>query len=528
MTVFSKRVKCNTHDLDLAIRTGMGPMQTFLDETRDHLPFFGNEAAPNCRNDHSPTFSAAHIPGRWLTALLHAEEVTGIPADEAVIGHLRRWAFATLEEGGIGFPACLDLEKMTFVPETDLHNLRETMHALYALVRYRQDEHALALALGMIRTLDKYFDYDACRFDEARYQQDTGARIAYSCCHPDEGLLFPVHFGRYIGPLVKLWKATGEPEALRQAVRLKDACFRHILLEAGAYDVKRFGGHLHSTTAMLSSLAQLGEATGDGASLARIDAFFRNGLRDIALPFGWCKEGFHRRDLVGEINNTSDIMEVCLILGRHGYAGYYAMAEQILRAHFLPAQLLDAAFIPDTDDAEDPGSRRMGSRAIGAFGFPTPYGHEDHPGAWISFNWDIVGGGVNGLCEAWKAVGEAADGVLTLPLHFAADRPAFAATDPYLHGGVQTITVKQDGLRLKVRIPERATLQAVSVPHAVAGEWLYTAPIAAGGTVTVTYDLAEAELVYPFCGREIRFRWHGEEVTAANNDGLRLCWFDTI
>ena len=92
---FKKYVSCNTHDLDLAIREGMRPMQTFFDTTRDNLPFFGNEMVPRCSNSHSSTFSAAHIPGRWLCALLHAEEVSGISADPQAIEHLRKWAFAS-------------------------------------------------------------------------------------------------------------------------------------------------------------------------------------------------------------------------------------------------------------------------------------------------------------------------------------------------------------------------------------------------------------------------------------------------
>ena len=124
---FKKYTVCNTHDLDSAIREGMRPMQTFFDHTKDDLPFFGNAMAPECHNFHSPTYSAAHTPGRWLSALLHAEEVTGIPVDPRAVENLKKWAFATLEKNPIGFPARMDLEKMEFIPSTDLHNLRETM-----------------------------------------------------------------------------------------------------------------------------------------------------------------------------------------------------------------------------------------------------------------------------------------------------------------------------------------------------------------------------------------------------------------
>ena len=525
---FRQYVNCNTRDLDLAIREGMRPMQTFFDTRRGNLPFFGNEMAPNCRNSHHPTFSAAHIPGRWLAALLHAEEVTGITADPEAVENLRKWAFATLEEHPIGFPACMDFDKMEFIDATDLHNLREIMHALFALVKWRQDDHARELALGVIRSLNRYFDFETAKFDEESYTRETGAKAMYSCCAPSEGLLFPVHFGRYMGPLVKFWRASGEPEALEQALRLKDTCFRHILLEDGDYDAVRFGSHTHSTTAMISSLAQLGDATNDTEIFTRIDAFFKNGLRKIALPFGWCIEGNHRNDLVGEINNTSDIMEACLILGRHGYPGYYAMAEQILRAHFLPAQLLDPCFIPEDDDPAHVDTYRMASRSVGSFGFPTPYGHEDHPGAWISFNWDIVGGGVNGLCEAWKACCFDDGGVTTVPLHFAADRDTCTITDPYADGGRMKFTVKADGLRLKIRIPVRAAVKSVSVPYTIDGEWLYPAPVKAGETIEIAFDFETRDITYDFRGRRIRFRWHGEEVIGADNGSRRLCYFPSI
>ena len=88
---FKKYVECNTRNIDLAIKLGMGPMQSFFDKDRDNLPFFGNQMAPldGFGNFHHPTFSAAHIPGRWLVALLHAQEVSGIMPDPEAIENLK-------------------------------------------------------------------------------------------------------------------------------------------------------------------------------------------------------------------------------------------------------------------------------------------------------------------------------------------------------------------------------------------------------------------------------------------------------
>ena len=56
----------NTQDLTLAIRRGMGPMQTFFDDGHDGLPYFGNsmEAGEGFGNRLSSVYSLSHMPGR--------------------------------------------------------------------------------------------------------------------------------------------------------------------------------------------------------------------------------------------------------------------------------------------------------------------------------------------------------------------------------------------------------------------------------------------------------------------------------
>ena len=115
--IWKNRVEANFSDILLALREGMRPMQCFFDSSRDNLPFFGNQMAPedNFGNSHHTSFSAAHIPGRWLSALLHAESVTGIEPSPQAIENLRKWAFASLECANIGFPACMDSEYKSFI-----------------------------------------------------------------------------------------------------------------------------------------------------------------------------------------------------------------------------------------------------------------------------------------------------------------------------------------------------------------------------------------------------------------------------
>ena len=147
----------------------------------------------------------------------------------------------------------------------------------------------------------------------------------------------------------------------------------------------------------MSSLAQLADLTRDEGLLDRVKAFYDNGLWQIRDALGWVIESSapDSDPDKGEVNNTGDIVDTALILGRHGYPEYYEDAERIVRCHMLPSQLRDASFIeePPNPDGED-GRHNVADRHLGAFGFPAPYGHEPVGATRVSFNMDIVGGSV--------------------------------------------------------------------------------------------------------------------------------------
>jgi hypothetical protein len=528
--MFPKHVDVNTRSIRLAIEEGRRPMGEFFDSRHGQLPFFGNRmTGERFGNVHHESFSMAHIPGRWLNALLNAQDVLHEPADETAVERLANWAYRSMEAVDIGFPACIDLETLEPARKIDLHNLREAMHAFYALVCFRGDERALMLAHKMMDSVDQYFDFDSGRFREDDYRADTGAALLWwPQMQLGERYPIPVTFGRYIGPLVKLYRATGDNRAMEQAVRLKECCFRHVLNEAGDYNVERFGAHTHSTTAMISSIAQLAEVTDDRAALERVMRFMENGANAISVDFGWCIENYFRTDSVGEINNTSDLMETCLILGRAGYGGYYARAERILRAHLLPAQLLDTRFIQQDDNPANVETYCLPKRAKGAFGFPCPYGHEDAPGAEISFNWDIVGGGVSGLCEAYRAQHTLNGRLVSVNLLFDHESPWARFSSPYGRDGLAVLALKQDGFLARVRIPEGAAPHFDPAEAFQDGEWLYLKKTAAGRDVQIRFGMRPERRAVYFREKRFVFSWLAEEVIAAASKGKRLCYFPEI
>ena len=124
----------NTTSIVDAIRLGCRTMQSVFNADDDHVPFFGSEVRPAAALAFSAHHSESHVPGRHLNALLNAEDAAGIGLDEEAVQHHRRAAFLSFSG-----PVPLSLNRreiggplVNFCP----HNLREGMHALYALTKY--------------------------------------------------------------------------------------------------------------------------------------------------------------------------------------------------------------------------------------------------------------------------------------------------------------------------------------------------------------------------------------------------------
>jgi len=517
-------------------------MQRLFDPRRGGLPYFFNTmSGPTPSNGHHVSFSISHIPGRWLNALLNAEAVAGVEIGEGVIENLRGWAIRSLDNP-MHLPSCVDLQTFEPVLVSDLHNLRESAHAMHALIVYRADDRAAQLIDQQIRTVDKYLDFDSGQWNEQAFTRETGGRTSFSPLDElrpigftdeayVEGTTFPRTFGRYIGPLVKLYRDVGIDSALSQAIRLTRLAMDTVLLETGEYDPIIHGAHTHSTTSMLSGVALLGELLGDRLILDRVDVFMKNGLTKIAQDFGWCTENFNRGDHYGEINNTVDLIETSFVLARAGYPGHYQRAERMIRAHLLPAQLLDTPFIPDWDEPEADFHHLMAQRSYGAFGFPCPYGHEYEDDGWISFNWDIVGGGVSGLCEVVRNRVTTNGGMTSINLLFDHDDDRVAFTSPYGESPVAVIAAKRDGT-YRLRVSDWTPLNEITVNHSsdqisstVSGQWLYLFGMKAGDQVEVAFPLVESTSYYSIKGDPFSIDWQGDAVVATSEGSRRLRFF---
>jgi hypothetical protein len=380
----------NSTDLLGAIRLGCDAMGRVFDEADPHgVAFFDAVAWPEPRLSFSDVHSEAHVPGRHLNALLAAEALAEVPADAAVIAR-HRSALLFSFSGDVPLPlnrARIDGPLEHFCQ----HNVREGLHGLAALARWRGDDEAADLARRSVR------------FIADHWSPPDAWTVAIS--PPDCASLTLVQgLARAIGPLVKVWQGIGDAAALDLARRVTDALLAQgAFAEDGAYRPEIVGHHTHSTTSTLSGLALLADATGDTALVGRVAAFTHNGLWAIRDEIGWAVESTapDANPDKGEGNTSGDIVETLLILARHGDEAAAADARRIVGAHLLPSQLRDTSWIPSTDVA---------ARLRGTWGFPAPYGHDPVGLDQIKFNLDIVGGVVGSLAEAAAAGIVPADG----------------------------------------------------------------------------------------------------------------------
>ncbi len=516
----------NTTDVRAAIELGCRTMQSVFDADDDHMPFFKSRIVPHHSDEQ--TFlqfnvcgSESHVPGRHLNALLSAEDAAGISLDERAIDNHTRAAKLSFS-GPVALPLNREIQDgkpIVFTP----HNCREGMHALYALVKYRDCDWARQTAEHMIDSVFTYWSpQHGWKFDALKQQG----------LQPRHNHGFISGEARMIGPLVKYFRATGYDPALELAMALKEKAIAEFFLETGGFDTELFGTHTHSTTCVMSSLAQLADLTNDSTLMDRVRVFYDCGLRDIRDELGWVIEGAHpdKNPDQGECNNTGDIVEAALILGRWGWPRYFHDAERIVRGHLLPSQLRDNSFItdPPNPDNED-GKRNLADRHLGAFGFPAPYGHQPVDLKVLSFNMDVVGGVVGSLCEVLREATRLDDAGHWVNLLFDHETEAIRVQSPYTHDRL-SVTIKKPA-PLSVRIPpwvdrKHITVAGLEPPHRFTNQYLFIADAPVATPIKIGFDLAAQDMVLKHRTRDIRVRLRGDEVVTVDNFGADLTFFD--
>ena len=516
----------NTTDISDAIHLGCETMQRVFNPNDDNCPYFDARAWPSDEVGFGfmSLYTEAHVPGRHLLALLDAEDAVGASvSDEAITRHRRALMYS------LNNPLKLPLNRVAMGDKPTVfadHNLREALHGLYALVRFRSDTQAEQVAEQII---DAVFDL---------WKPDTGWNVP-----PMEAAGFQLEErtfvwgpARCIGSLVRYHQATQSSRALELAVMLAGKATDEFYAADGAFNRERFGSHTHSATCTLSGLAQLAALQGDQSLMSRVRAFYDNGLNALRDELGWVQEHVGTtwsNPERGECNNTGDILEAALTLAAHGYPTYYADTERMLRCHLLPAQLRDVSFIEQPENPESRDAMRdVAERMRGAWGFPAPYGHRPLDVKVVDFCLDIVGGTVSSLCEAWRACVSSDKAGTRVNMLFDRDHPAVSIESPYTHDALR-VTPRKPG-PLSVRIPpwvDRASLK-VDVPGDVGHQWidayLYFDKPRVGEPISIRFDLAPSEIALHHVKHDIRVQLQGDAVSAMDGFGDDLNFFPPV
>ena len=510
----------NTTSIPAAVELACRAMGQVFNPADNGYPYMYTRIWPDGWLGFSPYHGAVQLSGRHLDALLAAEAVLGIEVDEGVVARHTEASYFSLSAGPLPCNHSTPGGPLTSVDE---HSIREAVHGLQALARYRASDRAVEAAEALIADVRRFWRA------ESDWDQD-GVRAAYGLPMTARPT-FVEGVARSIGPLVKYYGATGSKAALELAQDLAGHATSRFFLADGSYDADRLGAHTHSTTCTLSGLALLGSVTDDRELLAQVRAFYDNGLRVIRDAVGWVRErhhpSFHPEQ--GEMNNVGDVIETALILGNYFDDIYFEDAERYLRSQLMPSQVRDLSFMDQAPGGDE--RRDLRTRLLGLFGFNAVYGHLPLGKNQVTPSLDIVGGATASLCAAQRATAPTSDGRTMVNMLFDYESDAVRIESPYTGGALRITPKTADDIA--VRVPSWADLDGTTVDGNPAERLIVDGRITlrrpqVGRAVEVGLPLAERDLRIRHQDHDISAHLRGDAVVAMDDLGAGLAYFPPL
>jgi hypothetical protein len=519
-------------ELDLRRHLNLAVEHIFntLDERQGYSPFFHYELIQQpTRLQHGP-FDSPHVVGRYLDALGCCAPIIDLPAAPAVYDALARQLYDSLERHSSGLPWNAPSPWQPNVAA--MHNCREVILALLALWNWRGDSRAEPALRRLCRSIL------AALGEEARFPGEClgpeGWTTAFS------GILAapPATSGRMIRSLVQYYRKIEDEVALELARRFAaDNLATAFGADGSIADAA--GAHMHSITGAITGLIDYGILVGDESFIEGARRAYDIGMRPFRSSYGWVKEfrweswlaeplgaaGYAGRDINrGEANNTGDLIEAALLLGKAGYPEYYEDADRMLRNHLLASQIVDASWVQEAGGLADSAESRYGDvarRARGGFCFGSPNDLISYREEAYQVNADLVGGSTQAICEAWEAIAAVTETSVQINLLYSQQDPAFTLTCP--PPGQQPITIRLTSAEsLRLRIPSWAHSTDVSYTvndsprqsaiAAIAGGYLNLSELAPGAVVKVWLLDRRETVAEVVGGASYDIEWHNDTV----------------
>ncbi len=461
---------CPAYSLKQAAELGGQAMLAWMDPQAGYLPITGYEQA--------------HDVGRWWDAMLRLEHATGfsIPThiEDAMLDNLMR-----LTEN----PARLLVVDNKDGSETSInpHNLRETMLAYHALVRWRNSDWARQRGHQFLESLDRAYRADG-HLDVPRLEI-SGHVPAWSLNFVKEEENVEGWFdatqttGRCLEAVVWFYEATGDELALRLADRMARHHLRLIADDNGEartefFDSTHFG-HNHSYMGTLRGLFLFGRLTGQRHYIDAVTNIYRHSIwqrnisqdgwtsHDIGMINSWSLNRFGEKQY--ESASPGDIAQLALWLGLHNHqTDLLDDVERILRSNLLPVQITGA----DVGAPARKGDMTIGENWIGGWGCQ----YERHIKDLI---YDVLAAVVHSLSDIYAHTTVKDDNGITLLWHFDYEDAHLRVTHSRADEAILSIEPKSDEpirIRIPVWTPEdslRLTVGGVFVQPAHIGSFIY-------------------------------------------------------
>ena len=525
-----------SRELDLRSHLALGVEHIFstLDERQGYLPFFHYELIqqPTCLK-HGP-FDSPHVVGRFLDALARSSPIIDLPDTPEIYDALARQLYASLERHPSGLPVNAPTPWQPNLAV--MHNCRETVLGLLALMNWRNDPQAGPALRRLCRSLLDLIG------DESRF--------AGECLGPDgwttafSGILAsaPATSGRLIRPLVQVYRQTGDELALELARRFATDNLENAFGADGTISPAA-GSHMHSITGTITGLIDFGILAGDDTMIEGARRAYDLGMSEFRSSYGWVKEfrwlpslaeplraaGYAGHDISrGEANNTGDLIEAALLLGQAGYPGYFEDADRMLRNHLLASQIADTSWVQAATGLEDTDEARyseVARRARGGFCFGSPNDLISYPQETYQINADLVGGALQAICEAWHAITQIDETTLRINLLYS-QRSAVAALTCPPPGQEPIILRLLEPRNLQVRIPSWAqsaqvTLQINDNPRtsaaaAIEDGYLKLSSLKRNSVIKLWLPSRRETVSEVIAGQVYEVEWHNDTVVDIN------------
>ena len=445
----------------------------WLDPIQQYLPIAGYEVA--------------HDIGRWWDAALRLEATIDFvipPAVEAAM-------LANLQRLTDNPDALLVNDDASGKRLINLHNLRETIIAYHALVRWRDCAWARDAGHRFLTMLDRCFRADG-HFDVTLLGLWGSVPVSKNPStmeSEDADGWFDATgtSGRCLEGVIWFYEATGDHLALQLAERLAQHHLRMLVDEQGeartAFFAPEHPGHNHSYLGTVRGLLLYGLLTQQRQYIDAVTRLVRHSIwrRNISEScwtphdLGKTRCHYHRGEKVCDSASAGDIAQLALWLALQDHqTDLLDDVERILRSHLLPVQIQDADL-----GLTRPDGRTLIPKWIGGWGVLLDRN------VWKDSTHDVLAAVVHSLCDFYRHTAVTDAQGLTLNWHFDYEDDRLTVTSRRETEAMLLVELKKS-TALRIRMPAWTPRSSVRV---MAGERQLADPLWVGSYLWLGRDL---------------------------------------